>query len=126
MRGRRVPAPSSEVRIRASDLGLPRFPELGALVQFSTAGSRASRESLNRLAEAAAHSRGRVVVVELTVRRYPALQDRLGIRYTPSVYLVDGEGRIVAHWARAPERRELDLALVRLAESAAVLAAAGV
>ena len=41
------------LRVRPKEIGLDRYPELGVLLQFSAAGSRASRESLNRLARSA-------------------------------------------------------------------------
>jgi len=114
------------VRIAPSDLGLDRYPRLGALLQFSSPGSRACRESLNRLAATAAHSDGGLVVVELTVRRYAGLQARLGVRHTPTVCLVGGDGLVASRWGRAPERRELTRAVAVLAEPAGSWVGAGV
>ncbi len=95
------------LRIDPSELGLDAYPELGALVQFSSTASRACRESLNHLAEAAAHHRDLVIVVELPVHRSAPLHLRLGVRHTPSVYRVDARGVVTHHWARPPQREEL-------------------
>jgi thioredoxin-like negative regulator of GroEL len=109
-------------RVRARELGLDSYPELGVLLQFSAAGSRASRESLNRLARFGAHSDGRVVVVDLAAHRMTGLQARLGARHAPAVYLLAADGTVTHHWARPPEEPELENALCELAERRAVLA----
>jgi len=110
------------LRVRARELGLDSYPELGVLLQFSAAGSRASRESLNRLARFGAHSDGRVVVVDLAAHRMTGLQARLGARHAPAVYLLAADGTVTHHWARPPEEPELENALCELAERGAVLA----
>jgi hypothetical protein len=107
-------APVRAPRVTAEELGLDRLPPLGLFLQFSSIGSRSCRDALNRLAEAAARSDGRVAVLELAMRRYSPLQTRLGVRFTPSVYLVAADGAVVEHWARPPEREELARALVAL------------
>jgi thioredoxin-like negative regulator of GroEL len=107
--------PDAPPRLRAADLGLERMPPVAVLLQFSSIGSRTCRDSLNRLSAAAAHSDGRVTVVELAVRRASTLQARLGVRFTPSVYVVAADGSIAHHWARPPDRDELARALEELA-----------
>lgn len=108
-RGRSDPA--SQLRVKPSELGLAEHPELGTLLQFSAAGSRASRESLNRLAAVVARESGRAVVIELTVNSGSPLQRRLGVRHVPSVYLINRAGEVTHHWARAPQIGELEEAL---------------
>jgi hypothetical protein len=110
------------LRVRAREIGLDSYPELGVLLQFSAAGSRASRESLNRLARFGAHTDGRVVVVDLAAHRMTALQSRLGARHTPAVYLLAADGTVTHHWARPPEVGELETAVGELAERSALLA----
>jgi hypothetical protein len=75
------------------------------LVQFSTPYSTSSRVSLNRLAAAAAHSRGLVTVIELGSG--PA-QAYLGMRATPMVLYVDATGTVRRRWTAPPDRAELD------------------
>ena len=115
-------ANGATVRVRARELGLDSYPELGVLLQFSAVGSRASRESLNRLARFGAHSDGRVVVVDLAAHRMTGLQARLGARHAPAVYLLAADGTVTHHWARPPEEPELENALCELAERGGVLA----
>jgi hypothetical protein len=92
-------------RIPARQVGLDRFPPGGALVQFSTPYSTSSRVSLNRLAAAAAHSRGRVTVVELGGG---PTHSRMGMRATPMVLYVDAAGIVRRRWTAPPDRTELD------------------
>jgi hypothetical protein len=92
-------------RITPGQVGLDRFPAGGAFVQFSTPYSTSSRVSLNRLAAAAAHSHGRVTVIE--IGGGPA-HTRLGMRTTPMVLYVDAAGAVRRRWSAPPERRELD------------------
>ena len=112
VRGRREP--DGLLRLRARDLGLTRLPQTAVLVQFSSVGSRTSRDSLNRLSAAAAHSGGTVLVVEQSVRRSSSVQAKLGVRFTPSVYVVAADGLVTHHWARPPEHDELARALAEL------------
>lgn len=108
-RGR--PEPEHQLWVDPSELGLKAHPELGTLLQFSAAGSRASRESLNRLAAVAAHECARTLIVELTVNSGSPLQRRLGVRHVPSVYLINQRGVVTHHWARPPQISELREAL---------------
>ncbi len=111
-------------RITPGQVGLDRYPAGGAFVQFSTPYSTSSRVSLNRLAAAAAHSRGRVMVIE--IGGGPA-HSRLGMRATPMVLYVDPSGVVRRRWSAPPERHELaDLfaALEPRAPQAPVVAAA--
>jgi thioredoxin-like negative regulator of GroEL len=120
VRGWRAPDPLP--RVTAVDLGLDRLPAGAVLLQFSSIGSRNCRDSLNRLSEAAARSGGRVMVVEQAIRRSSGLQTRLGVRFTPSVYVIAADGSIVHHWARPPDRGELAGVLAGLGEHAPALA----
>src|SRR5436190_1759288 len=81
-------------------LGLERFPPLGALVQYSSPASAACRISLNRLIAAVAAHRGDAVVIEM--RAVTA-----GVRSVPTVLFVDGAGRVKRLWLRPPARSEL-------------------
>ena len=96
--GQRVPE-----RVAAAALGLARFPEGGALVQFSNP-SPASRVALNRLAEAVAHHPD-VTVVELP--SHSPCASMLRVRSAPTVFLVDSSGAVQRRWTRPPERSEL-------------------
>jgi hypothetical protein len=115
-RGRR--APTAPTRLQASDFGLAAWPPAGALVQYSAPASRACRISLNRLAAATAPHRGRLMVVEVHARAP-------GSRELPTVYLVDGDGRIQRRWTRPPDREELrELLATRAAPAARCFPAA--
>jgi hypothetical protein len=81
-------------------LGLQRFPPLGALVQYSSPASAACRISLNRLIAAVAVHRGDAVVIEMHALA-------AGVRSMPTVLFLDGEGRVKRLWLRPPERSEL-------------------
>jgi hypothetical protein len=81
-------------------LGLERFPSLGALVQYSSPASAACRISLNRLIAAVAPHREHAVVIEMQALA-------AGVRSVPTVLFVDGEGRVKRLWLRPPERSEL-------------------
>jgi hypothetical protein len=81
-------------------LGLERFPPLGALVQYSSPASAACRVSLNRLIAAAAAHRGDAVVIEMHALA-------AGVRSVPTVLFLDAEGRVKRLWLRPPERSEL-------------------
>ncbi len=103
--------PDQQLRVEPSELGLAVHPNRGTFLQFSAAGSRASRESLNRLAAVVAHEPGDAVVIELTVNSGSPLQRRLGVRHVPSVYLINNRGVVTHHWARPPQIGELEEAL---------------
>jgi hypothetical protein len=90
-------------RVAAAVLGLTRFPEGGALVQFSNP-SPASRVALNRLAEAVAHHPG-VTVVELS--SHSPCATMLQVHSAPTVLLVDSGGAVRRRWTKPPERAEL-------------------
>jgi hypothetical protein len=92
-------------RIPARQVGLDRFPPGGAFVQFSTPYSTSSRVSLNRLAAAAAHSRGQVTVIELGAG---STHVGPGMRATPTVLYVDAAGIVRRRWTAPPDRAELD------------------
>lgn len=92
-------------RIVPGQVGLDRFPPGGAFVQFSTPYSTSSRVSLNRLAAAAAHSRGLVTVIELGGG---PTHSHMGMRATPMVLYVDAAGIVRRRWTAPPDRVELD------------------
>jgi hypothetical protein len=110
-RGRRSPA-AAPVRLAAVDFGLTAWPPAGALVQYSAPASPACRVSLNRLTAAVAPMRGRLMVMEVHARAP-------GSRTLPTVFLVDGDGRIEQRWTRPPERDELRGALASRGATAA-------
>jgi hypothetical protein len=105
------PEPEPALRVEPQELGLAVHPELGTFLQFSSAGSRASRESLNRLALVVAPQNDRATVIELTVNSGSPVQRRLGVRHVPSVYLINQRGVVTHHWARTPQIDELQEAL---------------
>ncbi len=115
---RRGSHPGGPVRVRAGELGLDQFPPGGALVQFSNP-SPPSRVSLNRLAEAAAHHKDQVTVVELPAHGHAA--SRMRVHAAPTVLFVDASGGVVRRWTRPPERSELE-ALLRRGDQAPVAA----
>jgi hypothetical protein len=92
-------------RITPRQVGLDCFPSGGAFVQFSTPYSTSSRVSLNRLAAAAAHSDGRVTLIEIGGG---PTHKHLGMRATPMVLYVDAAGVVRRRWSAPPERVELD------------------
>jgi hypothetical protein len=92
-------------RITPGQVGLDCFPSGGAFVQFSTPYSTSSRVSLNRLAAAAAHSDGRVTVIEIGGG---PTHKHLGMRATPMVLYVDAAGVVRRRWSAPPEPRELN------------------
>ncbi len=92
--------------VRAPDLGLERLTDAGTLVQFSCYACHPCRVSLNRLAEAAAHSSG-TVVVELPLERGGRLARELRVHSAPTVLLLDGHGRVRRRWSGPPERGDL-------------------
>jgi hypothetical protein len=108
---RRKKTEAVDLRVEPSELGLARHPELGTFLQFSAIGSRAARESLNRLAAVVARVPGQAIVIEVTVNSSSSLQRRLGVRHVPSVYLLDQRGVVTHHWARPPMASELEEAL---------------
>jgi hypothetical protein len=94
-RGVRGPA-----RARPEELGLERFPPLGAFVQYSVPANPACRISLNRLAAEVARHPGRATVIELHERP----PGGLGV---PTVLYIDRTGAVVRRWSRPPARDEL-------------------
>jgi hypothetical protein len=114
-RRRRRTIPSLPARLTPGQVGLDRFPPLGAFVQFSTPYSTASRVSLNRLAAAAAHHAGQVTVIEIGGG---TLLNRMGMRATPMVLYVDAAGIVRRRWSAPPDRRELDALFVVAQEPA--------
>ena len=93
--------------ITPDELGLDDLPSGGVLLQFSSPASLPCRVALNRLAAVAAPSHGTVRVIEMQAYRRTYLAERLGVRSTPTVYLVGGDGVVRWCWSRAPERWEL-------------------
>ncbi|MER7106817.1 TlpA family protein disulfide reductase [Streptomyces sp. NPDC000229] len=96
-------------RLGAGDLGA----ELGAratLVQFSSAFCQPCRATRRTLAEVARMVDG-VAHVEIDAERHLALVRELDIARTPTVLVLDREGRIVRKAAGQPRRADVIAAL---------------
>jgi len=93
--------------------GLDGLAPGATLVQFSTAycsNCPATRRFLSRVAD----ERGGVAHVDVDLTHRPDLAKRFGILQTPTVFVLDGAGRLVSRIGGAPRRDELVAVLDRL------------
>ena len=96
---------------------LPGLRELASgatLVQFSTeycAQCPATRRLLSHIAG----ERGTVAYLDVDLTHDPELSKQLGILQTPTVFVLDGGGRLAARVGGAPRREELVAVVDRLA-----------
>ncbi|MFD9792887.1 TlpA family protein disulfide reductase [Streptomyces sp. NPDC059070] len=96
-------------RLGAQELGAERG-ERATLVQFSSAFCQPCRATRRVLAEVAAMVEG-VAHVEIDAEEHLALVRELDIRATPTVLVLDRDGRIVRRAAGQPRRADVIAAL---------------
>ncbi|MEV7544710.1 thioredoxin family protein [Streptomyces sp. NPDC089915] len=96
-------------RLGAAELG--REPgERASLVQFSSAFCQPCRATRRILAEVAAMVDG-VAHIEIDAERELGLVRALGVEKTPTVFVLDGAGRIVRRAAGMPRKADVIAAL---------------
>jgi len=104
----RPDGPGSE-RLTPSDLGAV-FGSRATLVQFSTAFCQPCRAARQTLAEVAGMVDG-VAHVELDAESHLELVRRLDITRTPTVFVLDSDGRIVRRASGLPRKADVIAAL---------------
>ncbi|MFF9864598.1 TlpA family protein disulfide reductase [Streptomyces sp. NPDC013953] len=92
------------------ELGVARLGERATLVQFSSAFCQPCRATRRTLAEVAEMVPG-VTHVEIDAEGHLALVRALGIVRTPTVLVLDRDGRIVRRAAGQPRRADVIAAL---------------
>ncbi|MFJ3709916.1 thioredoxin family protein [Streptomyces sp. NBC_01387] len=105
----KVRAGDSEVLLSARELGEP-LGERATLVQFSSAFCQPCRATRRTLEEVAAMVDG-VAHVELDAEAQLGLVRQLDIRKTPTVLVLDADGRIVRRASGQPRRADVIAAL---------------
>ncbi|MFG2143507.1 TlpA family protein disulfide reductase [Streptomyces sp. NPDC048696] len=108
MRGEAVLG-EDEPRLGAGELGR-ELGERATLVQFSTAFCQPCRATRRTLAEVAAMVDG-VEHVEIDAEDHLALVRALDIRATPTVLVLDRDGRVVRRASGQPRRADVIAAL---------------
>ncbi|WP_425557825.1 TlpA family protein disulfide reductase [Kitasatospora cystarginea] len=97
------------VRLSADELG-QELGERATLVQFSTAFCQPCRATRRVLAEVAGMVAG-VAHVEIDAEERLELVRRLEIRRTPTVLVLDADGRVVRRASGQPRRADVIVAL---------------
>ncbi|MFI8085610.1 TlpA family protein disulfide reductase [Kitasatospora sp. NPDC086009] len=105
----RVRAKDGAVRLSAADLG-EALGERATLVQFSTAFCQPCRATRRVLGEVAGLVEG-VAHIELDAEERLALVRRLEILRTPTVLVLDADGRVVRRAAGLPRKADVIAAL---------------
>lgn len=103
-------AHDGEVRLGPDDLGGARLGERATLVQFSSAFCQPCRATRRTLLEVAGMVDG-VAHVEIDAEANLGLVRSLGIDRTPTVLVVDAEGRIVRRASGQPRKADVIAAL---------------
>lgn len=93
--------------------GLDELAEGATLVQFSTEYCTIC-PATRRFLEQVAAERGGVRHHEIDLTTRPELATRLRILQTPTVFILDGDGRLTARFGGAPRRTDLYTALDQL------------
>ncbi|MGH3329058.1 MAG: TlpA family protein disulfide reductase [Streptomycetales bacterium] len=96
-------------RLTVGDLGAP-LGERVTLVQFSTAFCQPCRATRRILADVAAMAEG-VAHVEVDAESHLPLVRRLGVLRTPTVFVLDRDGRIVRRASGQPRKADVIAAL---------------
>jgi thioredoxin-like negative regulator of GroEL len=112
--------PASAGGYRTADFdGTVSFADRATLVQFSTeyCSRCPATERMLRSIASAHHGVG-VAVVDLTARRH--LATRFRVAQTPTVLVLDGDGRELARSAGAPQRAAIEAVLTTLTRSSHV------
>ncbi|MGH3342829.1 MAG: thioredoxin family protein [Carbonactinosporaceae bacterium] len=108
-RNGRLRAPATGERLTVGDLGVP-LGERVTLVQFSTAFCQPCRATRRILADVAAMTDG-VVHAEVDAESHLPLVRRLGVLRTPTVFVLDRDGRIVRRASGQPRKADVIAAL---------------
>ncbi|TDC25028.1 thioredoxin [Streptomyces sp. 8K308] len=102
--------PVTPARLDAADLGAGPLGGRATLVQFSTAFCQPCRATRRILADVAALVEG-VAHLEIDAEARLDLTRRLGISRTPTVLVLDAEGRVVRRAVGQPRRADVIAAL---------------
>jgi thiol-disulfide isomerase/thioredoxin len=105
-----VRAYEGEVRLGPEDLGGAELGERATLMQFSSAFCQPCRATRRTLSEVAGMVAG-VAHVEIDAEANLELVRSLGILRTPTVLVVDAEGRIVRRASGQPRKADVIAAL---------------
>ncbi len=106
-----MPGHDGSTRLGAAELGMEPG-ERATLVQFSSAFCQPCRATRRTLAEVAGMVEG-VAHVEIDAEARLDLVRELGIRATPTVLVLDRDGRIVRRASGQPRRADVIAALGR-------------
>ena len=104
----RTPADTGE-RLTAAEVG-EQLGDRATLVQFSSAFCAPCRATRVILADVAAHAEG-VAHVEIDAESHLDLVRRLDVMRTPTVFVLDAQGRIVKRASGAPRKADVLAAL---------------
>lgn len=96
-------------RLTAADIGAP-LGERATFVQFSTVFCTPCRATRMLLTDIAARTRG-TLHVEIDAEAHLDLVRRLGVSRTPTVFVLDAEGRIRHRATGLPTRRQVNAVL---------------
>ncbi len=99
----------SEMRLTAEDIGAP-LGERATLLQFSTAFCQPCRATRRILGEVAGMADG-VAHVEVDAESRLELVRRLGVLRTPTVFVLDAQGRVVKKASGQPRKADVIAAL---------------
>jgi thiol-disulfide isomerase/thioredoxin len=99
-------------RLSAAVLGAERLGERATLVHFSSAFCQPCRATRRVLREVGAMVEG-VAHLEIDAEGRPELVRRLGVERTPTVLVLDADGRIVRRATGQPRRADVIAALGR-------------
>ncbi|MBC3984561.1 thioredoxin family protein [Streptomyces sp. AC536] len=99
-------------RLTAVELGTARLGERATLVQFSSAFCQPCRATRRVLAHAATLVDG-VAHVEIDAEAKLSLVRRLGVRRTPTVLVLDADGRVVSTAEGQPRTADVIAAIGR-------------
>jgi thiol-disulfide isomerase/thioredoxin len=110
VRGVDAPEPKATVdpaaRLSPADLGIDALGERATLVHFSSAfcaPCRATRQTLTQVSQAVEG----VSHVEIDAESHLDLVRRVGVRRTPTVLLLDADGRILTRASGAPRKADV-------------------
>ncbi|MEO3762437.1 thioredoxin family protein [Streptomyces sp. B8F3] len=97
-------------RLTAADLDAPGLGERATLVQFSSAFCRPCAATRRILADVAGMVAG-VVYVDVDAESHLGLVRRLEVERTPTVLVLDADGRVVRRAAGLPRKADVIAAL---------------
>nr|WP_144796014.1 thioredoxin family protein [Microbacterium ginsengiterrae] len=97
-------------RVRPEDLDGRRLAEVATLVQFSTELCTRCPQ-VRRLLRGIAEEYDGVAHAEIDLTHRSDLATRHRVLQTPTTFLVDASGAVLARWGGVPDRRSIDEAL---------------